>query len=411
MKKRFFCLFVVLFLYTPVIAQEGNSLLIAEIKVAGITAKDEYVKICNYSNKDKDIKGFRLEKITASGKTIQPLVKSIAERIIVSGDCIIVYHPDSQLQGDVLYDGAGTIAKDNAIRLLGSNKEIIDLVGFGNVSPGLYLGFPAPNPENYQVLLRKEGQNTNNNFDDFFLFGEEVSSKKEPVENNNTPSPAPVVNNPPVINQAINNYQTAKIIISELYSNPTKEEGEPSGEFIELYNPNSFEVNLFGWSIEDTVGRVNKYIIRESLIIKTGGYIVINNLESKINLNNEGDSVILKDPFDKIIYTTPNYTKSSEGKSFSLISEQWKWTSYPTPGYPNKEDNILIEKKEELEFKNYNSEVLGVTSIHDPVLLQKNKNSGILLFLMAGIIIVFYFVYLNRGEIEKRILYKKRRGN
>jgi hypothetical protein len=407
MKKTFLAFVMVFFLGLPALALETSYLLITEIKIAGTTAKDEYVKICNYAPHDLDIKGYRLEKITASGKTIQPLVKSFEERVIANLECMVVYSPDSELKGDVLYDGSGTLAKDNAIRLIDENKEVVDLVGFGGVSTGLFLGQPAPNPENYQVLRRKEGQNTFNNFNDFVLVGEAPLSQEVKSE---TPPLTSTPVSPSIISEekVVANYQTAKISISELYPNPTKEEGEPRGEFIELFNPNNFDVNLLGWSLEDTGGKTNKYVIRQPLIIASMSYLVITNPQSKINLNNDGDSVILRDPFDKIIYSTPNYEKAPEGKSYSFISGSWQW-AIPTPETTNKTDQFI--KNDDNLVVDDSPSVLGKKINTNQPVLQNNRNSGILFFFAGGLVILGYLAYLNRGEIEKRIFYKKRRGN
>ncbi|WP_297477033.1 lamin tail domain-containing protein [Thermococcus sp.] len=63
------------------------------------------------------------------------------------------------------------------------------------------------------------------------------------------------------------------VVINEIMYNPADNHSDYSGEWLELYNPNDFPVNLSGWSIEYD-GHV-EFTFRGSAVIPEGGYIVV----------------------------------------------------------------------------------------------------------------------------------------
>ncbi|MEM4358198.1 MAG: tandem-95 repeat protein [Candidatus Pacearchaeota archaeon] len=80
------------------------------------------------------------------------------------------------------------------------------------------------------------------------------------------------------------------IIINEFESN----NGTPSGDWIELYNPTANDVNVTGWYIRDAAGNV----LPLNQIINAGSYLI----RSASNLlNNGGENITLYDNFNQIV--------------------------------------------------------------------------------------------------------------
>ncbi|TSC91479.1 MAG: hypothetical protein CEN92_248, partial [Candidatus Berkelbacteria bacterium Licking1014_96] len=108
--------------------------------------------------------------------------------------------------------------------------------------------------------------------------------------------------------------------INEVYYDVAKDKGaEGTNEWVEIYNPTAFEVDLKDWTISDATTTKRK--INLEAIIKPGGYAVITKDSStwsfwtvpdkmiKVGLgynigsglNNDGDKVILRDAADVVI--------------------------------------------------------------------------------------------------------------
>jgi len=138
-----------------------------------------------------------------------------------------------------------------------------------------------------------------------------------------------------------------KILINEILPSPTGSDAEE--EWIEIFNPNDFEVNLSGWKIQDTVGKTKTYIFPKETKILAKGFLVFKRPITKITLNNEGDGLKLTDPDGKTIDEI-SYQKVEEGKSYNRGEAGWFWSENLTPGAenvkPKKEIITEIDKKE-----------------------------------------------------------------
>ena len=99
-----------------------------------------------------------------------------------------------------------------------------------------------------------------------------------------------------------------QMIINEIHYQESDE--FDTGEWIELYNPNEFDVNLLNWVLED--GAENQYVIPEVTIPANAYFLLISDSskfelyfpeienyvgEFEFNLSNEGELLQLKNPF------------------------------------------------------------------------------------------------------------------
>ncbi len=122
------------------------------------------------------------------------------------------------------------------------------------------------------------------------------------------------------------------IIFNELL--PSPKGADEAEEWTELYNSNNFEVDLFNWQIKDAVGTASTFIIPQDTKILANGFLVLKRPETKIILNNDGDSLSFYTPDNKIIDTV-SYTKAPIGQSYNKTSSGWVWSTTLTPGAQN----------------------------------------------------------------------------
>ncbi len=152
-------------------------ILINEIQIAGITAKDEFITLFNPNSVDVNLEGFSLKKKTSNGNESN-LVSAGAflGNIPALGYFLIV--PKTNDDGTKTYTGLVTpdlyysgksfsVASDNTVLLYDGDDKLLDKIGFGSVQD--FETAPAENPPDGESLRRINGQDTDNNKIDFQL--------------------------------------------------------------------------------------------------------------------------------------------------------------------------------------------------------------------------------------------------
>lgn len=125
---------------------------------------------------------------------------------------------------------------------------------------------------------------------------------------------------------------TKGVYINEILPSPEGPDAE--NEWIEIYNENSQGVNLAGWQIKDLVGATKKYTFPRESIIPAKGFLVITRPQSKISLQNGGDTLELISP-DGAVRDRIQYESASIGQSFNRTEKGWFWSAALTPGKNN----------------------------------------------------------------------------
>ena len=131
--------------------------------------------------------------------------------------------------------------------------------------------------------------------------------------------------------QTFSSYQQGDLLINEFVSHPT-EEGE---EWVEFYLPGTEEVLLTGWTLEDATG---KQTALGDTTITGGSYLLV--ASPKGILNNDGDTLILKDGtgnvIDTLVYGTSEIPAPKKGMALAkTIAGIWQETNTITPGSEN----------------------------------------------------------------------------
>lgn len=111
--------------------------------------------------------------------------------------------------------------------------------------------------------------------------------------------------------------------LNEIY--PAPAEGEK--EFVEIYNPNIFTVDLSGWSIQDKTGRscdLSGQIKADGFLVFYPCFVLNNDTEEVILLNPQGDES------DRVIYSD-----ALVSFSYSRFGLEWEWSRQVTSGKKN----------------------------------------------------------------------------
>ena len=147
---------------------------------------------------------------------------------------------------------------------------------------------------------------------------------------------------------SVNNQATAPIstgiTFNEVMANPFFSEDNgtwPGGEWIEIHNNGTSDVNLTGWTVVDNAGNIiplnESHLVGSSSIIVAGGYriIAVNSTGSWGVLNNGAESIRLLiangTQTDQISWTStiPGFSSVEQSNG------NWSPASYPSPGVQN----------------------------------------------------------------------------
>ncbi len=122
--------------------------------------------------------------------------------------------------------------------------------------------------------------------------------------------------------------------VTELLPNP---DGVDKGsEFIEIFNPNSHDVELWNWNfyLNDDYQKVYSFPIDS--IAPANGYYVLWNSQVAYTLTNNTGSLRLNSIDNHYLVDVPRWENAKDGHSWSLIGGQWQFSSLITPGSKNK---------------------------------------------------------------------------
>ncbi len=288
-------------------------------------AENEFVEIYNEGDKTADISGWTLEDTL--GKTAQfvfPENTSISPK-----KYLVFYRPQTKIT--LNNSGDGAVLKN-------SSGKIISETGESGAAMEDWSWSRNEDSEWDWSLTPTPG--TENKIDQDDEVDEEDEEDKNNLENEE--------------NKKENFDYSDEIIISEIFPNPEGRDNQDENyEWIELYNFSDKKINLYGWQIDDLAdGGSKPYFIEDDLEIFSCAYLVLDYSQTKIVLNNNGDTVVLLNPDGKIISQVVYKKDGEEGWSYArdennLLKAEWSWSEEPTPG----EKNILENEEEDEENK------------------------------------------------------------
>ena len=405
--KKFYSVLIALMLISsfafamPALATE-KSILISEVQTGTeISASQEFVEIYNNGNNDQDMSGWTFYYKSQAGSTWVKKA-TILSKILEPGSFYVFA---SNLQSDVSY--SSTLAQSGGnIQIRDKTGAVVDQFGWGLANSAL--GQPASESEAGQSMYRMF------DFDNNRMFNSDDNFNDYDVAKNPSMGALPEKILPELDLDPI---EYLKLELSEIFPDPESPQSDSADEFIEIFNPQASDISLSGWKLKDESG--TEFIIKDRMII-SGSRISIPVGESKIVLNNTGDSIQLINPSGDIVDESANYGDAKEGLSWIKINGQWQWSVGATPDQPNSEAYSVLPTSASAAVKNVKKSTAKKTSSAKPKAskvkssksstskplapVQASKNQGsnmwTWLLLSAGIATIGYGIYEYRTEIQ-----------
>ncbi|MEA1926459.1 MAG: lamin tail domain-containing protein [Patescibacteria group bacterium] len=308
-------------------------LVINEIMLGdGKSSKNEFIELYNFSNKKIDLDGFSLKKRTKSGRESNLVSSAKFSGSIQARGFFVIAHPNyaEAINADLRYSGASySISRNNSIFLRNSDKETIDVLGWGECSGACVKdAICKSNPPNGQSLSRK-GSNKpkSENAEEF-----EITSIVTPGEKN-------------IFSSRVK--YPKDIFLNEILPNPDGR--DKNSEWVELRNENKKEISLDRWSIQNRSGKRFKL---EDLTIKPKELRVIFLKNTSFVIRNSKENLQLIDPAGNIVDVVEIKGSAPSGISYGWSTERgWSWNRKISPGSSNvinKLPKIHVKKQKKI---------------------------------------------------------------
>lgn len=197
-------------------------------------------------------------------------------------------------------------------------------------------------------------------------------------------TPTPTVTQAPII-------YPSGVFINEIL--PSPQGADEENEWVELYNTNNFTVDLSNWKLKDSEGTITTYAIPLNTKILANSFLVFKRPDTKISLNNSGDTLNLILPNNKLIDSV-SFTKAPLNQSYNKINSNWIWNTNLTKGMPNIVLADLPKLKNSDNNNNVSQENLATLSQALNENKIENKNPWILFFITILVAIILSIVIL-----------------
>jgi hypothetical protein len=345
----------------------ARDLRINEIMAAPVSGQTEWVEVFNTLNLTVDLSGFKLTE--GAGKV------TLLSGVLFAGGYAVFEKSSLNNDGD-------------KIQLIDDIGQLIDEVSYGNWDDGNISDNAPVSTSGHAIILvdnvYKETEIPTPNQKNIFQLTVEVP-KTTAVETVKTIEPiiAPIKpietvaikepiaeikkSEPAVAEISVVKFQFSdQVRVNEILADPA---GSDDFEWIELYNAGDVDVDLFGWTLDDSEGGSQPYKIDGQTIIKAKEYLVFKREETGLALNNSTDAARLLDP-NGIISSEIVYANTKENVSLAFFVEGYQETSILTPGAENKKTALQLAQ---FELKETTAAIKSASSSSN----QKNKSASI----------------------------------
>lgn len=324
------------FTATPV---PTGRVLINEVAWAGSLASpsDEWIELHNPYAAPIDLEGWRLTDgadidVALSG-AIEPGGYFLLER---TDDAVV-----SDIAADLIYRGT--------LRNSGERLELLAPDGSRADSANRDGGsWPAGRADSRASMERRGGDDRKGNWGSFTGYGGSgVDAHGDPIQG------TPKGSNSVLIPTPTPTWIPGRVVINEVLIRPHYDwEGTggvtPADEFIELYNHGPGHVYVKGWWLDDVEDAGSKPYDLPGVTLSPGGYAVFFRSQSRVALNDGGDTVRLLGPDGRVIDKISYLRVRAYNLSYGRLPDGSNALSYglwPTPGEPN----LLFEEPAPVE--------------------------------------------------------------
>lgn len=303
--------------------------MINEIAWAGTiaSANDEWIELHNPGPDPIDLAGWRLSDGGDINVSLSGGLPGYNYYLLERTDETTV----SDLAANQIYTGSLRNSGEQ-LELLGPAGELVDTA---NSAGG---GWPAGHADSRASMERRGGTDLSGDWATFSgYFGNGLDAGGNPIQGtprraNSLVFPTPTPTGIP-----------SRVVINEVLIRPRHDwEGiggvTTADEFIELYNPGYLDVYLKGWWLDDGSGGGSSPFDLPGVTIPSKGYAVFFRTQTKIALNDTGDTVRLLapdgQPIDEISYLPIRAANLSFGR-LPDGSGRLSYGLWPTPRQAN----------------------------------------------------------------------------
>lgn len=335
----------------------STGVVIRSVQAAGATATTELIELSNNGGEPVDVTSWTIAYTRASGVSTTTLVKlqspDASTRLIMdAGVSEMIASTDyaaglKDKTGLVTFTG-GMSHLGGALTLRDGAGNVVDMLGWGTVVKNFETS-PAPTMTSTTLLRRGEKLDTDNNAKDFtlvtqasvgtYLYGQlrEVEDFCPNIEGIQVELPVGLVRD--AKGSCVSPFIPAKLRISELL--PNAHDGDEGKEFIEIYNPEIYDVDLADYSLK--VG-TKTYGFPDGAKLKANEYRAFSDEETGIILPNTTGVVVTLLARGEMIDQTETYQNAPDDEAWARFESEWKFTNQPTPNAPN---SVRIEAMDE----------------------------------------------------------------
>jgi len=360
-------------------AAKPVDLVINEIAWMGtnISANDEWIELYNDTGNNINLEGWVLKSEDGT-----PEIK-LTGIISANGFFLLERTDDETVPGvaaDQIYKGAlGN--NGEKLEIYDNSGDLIDAVDCSS-------GWSGGDNKTKQTMERKNSQISGS-----------ISSNWQTSQNpDGTPktknSEQKTINKEQEIEKLAENSSPSNLIEKKEYPSgivfneilPSPEGPDAEEEWVEIFNQNSFEIDVSGWLMKDTSGKITTYTFPKGIKISSQGFLVLPRPETKITLNNDEDGLILTSPNEQAADEV-NYKKAPRAQSYSRTENGWLWSSNLTPGAPNIAEKTEARSPEDKP----GSEAKELAAVGESVRQSQGKQASKFLFpfLIALTIAIF----------------------
>ncbi|MEL7533077.1 MAG: lamin tail domain-containing protein, partial [Bacteroidota bacterium] len=276
-------------------------------KLDGLDAQD-WVELYNRSNQAIDISAWELRD-EDSTYILPPGTIISANSYLILADSLedfLYVHPD--ITEVISLAGLGLSGKGEQIALFNSSACPVSAIVYDNNEP-----WPeAADGDGFSLMIQ--------------------SDTLDPSQASNWLSSGNYSGTPGAVNEFLCETTTPDIIINELAYRPNS--AYDTKDWVELFNPNSFDVDLSGWELHDSQ---NYFRIPNGTLISAGGYIVI--VQEQYSFFTKYGSTL---PNNVVVVGDFAFGLSGDGEWVALLNEDRCWVdglkyndSYPWPLEPD----------------------------------------------------------------------------
>ncbi|HET6863871.1 MAG TPA: lamin tail domain-containing protein [Candidatus Saccharimonadales bacterium] len=201
--------------------------------------------------------------------------------------------------------------------------------------------------------------------------------------------------------------------ISEVLPNPAPPVTDADGEFIELYNSNSSQFDLSGFSLQTGTTTFHKYTFPDGTYIAPHQFVAFYSGDTGLSLSNSDGQVKLLEPGGNVLGKTDEYTNAKDGYAWVPVDGLWQWTTTATPNAANIITTPPLAKKSAKttatsKKKSSNGAVASLSSSNYPPSGTAPANLHPAILAGIGGLAVVYALYEYRHDLANQ-LYKFRR--